>query len=372
MPGCIEWGIERTRECNAWEDQGQEECAEFREACCDWPPCSWFCEVVSWFCVAFVWVANVVCVGWTWVTTAICVAWDVVTTVVNAVLVTVESILGWVLSAIAFVIEMIQAIPVLGALVRWGLNIASHIVWIARAIPDAILGLIGIRPEKKMRVCTVILRDEAGNPVASDAFAQQQLQLAVNMFKRDANVRIEPLGPFKYATGFAGAPIVDETWFSTHRGNSGPDVLDPSCDGLSDFGLAGTGFQWLMSTNCFYGAWRRLTGYGAPVAVFIVRSIPTDTPGTRFLGCSMWITDYVTVVGEMTTATGTSTSPRTLGHELGHSTNLWHLCSDDDVRNLMAVPGSCTPRGAPADRTAPRLNNWQALLVRTSKHVTYF
>jgi hypothetical protein len=62
-----------------------------------------------------------------------------------------------------------------------------------------------------------------------------------------------------------------------------------------------------------------------------------------------------------------------LAHEVGHASNLWHECVDNDNRNLMAVGSACSPasRTAP-DFANPRLSNFQVLAVRASKHCTYF
>lgn len=368
MPTCLEWAEERFDECNDWEDQGNNECDAFREECCDWWPCSWACAAVAWVCIAFVWVSKWVCVGWTVVTTAVCVLWDVVTLVLGAILTTIELIVGWLLSAVAFLVELIMAIPVIGTLIRWIINALTFLFWTVLSLGDALAGLIGIRPEKRLRVCTVILRNERGVPVASNEFARQMLQMAVDIYKRDANIRIEPLGPFRYANGFAGANTVDQSWFSI-SGNQDADTLDVPCDAGgagAEFLLTGSKFQLLMSTMCFYGAWRRLSGYGSPIVCFIIRSVPGA------LGCALWITDYATVVGEQTPIGGAPTSPRTLGHELGHACNLWHVCSSDDLRNLMATSGTCSPVGPAPDRANPRMSNWQVLLVRASKHVSYF
>jgi len=375
MPRCLEWAEERIEECNEWRDEGHNECDEWDERCCDWWPCSWLCKLVTWVCIGFVWVASWVCIGWTVFTTAVCVVWDVVTTIVNAILVTLESILGWIVSAVAFIIELIEMIPVFGTLVRWIISIVTTIIWTIVSLGDALLGLIGIRPEKILRACTVILRDENGAPVATEEFATELLQVAADMYKRDANVRLIPLGPFKYSTGFLGPESVTNEWVHTNSASSDSDTLDVACGagGVgAEWGLSGSKFQWLASTNCFYGAWRRVLGYGAPVTCFIIRSIPGA------LGCSLWITDYVTVVGEQTlppTDPGyvPPTSPRTIGHELGHSCNLWHVCVDDGITNLMATQGACDPASATLpNRANPELSNWQVLLVRSSKHVTYF
>ncbi len=360
MPACIEWAEERTRECAQTEDQGYRDC-------CEWAPCSWFCD-------AWVWVSNVVCVLWTWITTVVCVAWDVVTTILNAILVTLESIIGWVISALAFIIELIEMIPVLGTLVRWVLNFITFLIATVLSIIDAVLGFLGIRPEKILRVCTVILRDEDGNPVATKEFARAMLQLAVDVYKRDANVRIVPLGPFKYSTGFLAAEQVNDNWVIIDEANSDSTILEVPCnaDGTAaEWWLGGSAFQWKASTLCFYGAWRRVLGYGAPVSCFIIRDIPGS------LGCALWITDYATIKAEKSVP---PTSPRTLGHEVGHASNLWHVCVDLDNQNLMATktgtsvlsPCDPSPSSTEPDRAKPRMNNWQVLLVRASKHVTYF
>jgi hypothetical protein len=377
MPGCLEWGEERHQECARTEDRGYSECTATRDEgyrdCCDWWPCSWACRAWVWVsnivCVAWTWVSHVVCVAWTWVTTSICLVWDVVTTVVNAVLVTIESILGWVLSAIAFIIEAIEMIPIIGALVRWVVNFVTHIVNLIASLGDALLGLLGIRPEKLLRVCTVILRDENGTPVGSVGDAVTLLQLAANVYKRDANVRIVPLRAFKYSSGFSGAENVDASWVTTDSGNSDATLLDVPCGGGgagSDWLLTGSGFQAKASTLCFYGSWRRVVGYGAPVSCFIIRNVE----GTD-IGCALWITDYATIEGSVLTPP--PGSPRTLGHEVGHACNLWHTCVDDDNRNIMATQGACDPSSmTPPNRVDPRISDSQAILVRMSKHVTYF
>jgi hypothetical protein len=301
------------------------------------------------------------------VTTAVCVLWDVVTTIVNVIWVTIESFLGWVLSAIAAIIELVEMIPVVGTLVRWIINFIVFLIGSILSIGDFIAGLIGIRPEKLLRVCTVILRDEEGNSIAATPDVVAALQLACDVYKRDANVRIIPLQWFKYSTGFLGSETVDENWIKADDSSSDSDLLDQSCNAGEEWWLSGTKFQAKVTGCCFYGAWRRVTGYGAPVAVFIVRSVPGSG------GCCLWITDYATVDARTVDPTNAFYSPRTIGHETGHGCNLWHDCVDDDVRNLMAVGTACSPSSSTLpDRINPRMSNWQVLLVRASKHVTYF
>ena len=99
------------------------------------------------------------------------------------------------------------------------------------------------------------------------------------------------------------------------------------------------------------------------VTIFAVRSVANAG------GCALWITDYATILAGTTPP---PPSPRVSGHELGHACNLWHLCVDDDIRNLMATKAACDPDlNTTADVADPRMADWQVLLVRASKHVTY-
>ena len=377
MPPCIKWGSRRHEECSETADRGYDECTESRDEgyrdCCDWWPCSWACRAWTWIsnivCVVWTWVSNVVCVAWTWITTFFCVLWDIVTTVVNAVLGTLESIFGWVLSAIAFVIELLEMIPILGALIRWVINFVTFLINTVLSLGDMLLGLLGIRPEKKLRLCTIILRDEEGKPVGTVDDAVKLLQLAADVYKRDANVRVVPLRAFQYSSGFGGAETVDASWVTGDDANSDSTVLDVGCGGSgagADWTIAGTIYQFKASTLCFFGNWRRVVGYGAPVTCFLIR----DVVGTT-VGCALWITDYVTIEGNVLHAS--PPSARTLAHEVGHACNLSHTCVDDDNRNLMATQDDCDPAsGTAPNRADPQMDNWQVLKVRASKHVTYF
>ena len=91
-----------------------------------------------------------------------------------------------------------------------------------------------------------------------------------------------------------------------------------------------------------------LVGYGAPLTVFVVRSMSTHN------GCSLGpAADYVTV--EAKTLRGTR---RLLAHEVAHACGLWHT---KNPANLMF------PRGP-----GEELTHMQAAVLRTSRHVTHF
>ena len=378
MPGCIQWGVDRHKGCVRYEDKGYSECKKSEDKgyndCCKWIPCSWFCSAFVWIsnvvCVVVNFISMVVCIIYDWVTTAVCVLWDVVTTIVNAVIVPLEALFGWVFSAIAFLAELVNAIPVLGAAIRWFVNTLTSVFWTYNGLVDTALGVVGIRPEKIIRICTVILSDEEGNPVASVDNVVSMLQLAANVYKRDANVRLVPLRPLHFATGFGGAETVNGSWVLTDSSRSKSNILDAPCSAAGEWLLEGSILQLKNSTLCLFGAWRRVLGYGAPITCFVVRSMPAASGISAAGGCSLVLTDYVGVVGDFELP---PRGPSNIGHEVGHTCLLWHTCVDDNVRNIMAARAACTPTsGLTPDRVDPVLADWQAIIVRSSKHATYF
>ncbi len=290
---------------------------------------------------------------------------------VGAIITTLESIVGWVLDAVAFVVELIFEIPFVGRFIKWLWNLITFVVWTIASLGDAFLGLIGVRPEKKLRICTLILRDESGTPVASVDYVVDLLQWAADILRREANVRLIPLGPFEYDSGFAGGETVDDSWVSTVGGNGGPDTLDVPCNAAgfgADLGVTGTLYDFMASTNCFFGSFRRVIGYGAPVTCFVIRSLPSATdPTCGGFGCGLWITDYITVRNQPCATDGANINRRVTAHELGHSGNLWHIGAACNLTNLMGVPWNGND---PPDQI--ELATWQILLLRASKHVTYF
>ncbi|MBI3452464.1 MAG: hypothetical protein HY057_06470 [Rhodospirillales bacterium] len=349
MANCLEYATQTTQECSQYADQGHNECAAWRAECCDWWPCSWLCEIVSWFCDAWYWVANVVCVAWVVVTTVVCVVWDVATTIINAIVETIASTIGWIFDAIAFLVELIFSIPILGRLLRWLWGIILTVVSFIAGLFDSLAWIIGIRPEKKLRVCVIVLRDEADNVVANLDTVKNNLQAAVDIYRDQANVRVIKSAPFQYDSGFAGAETVDDSWLHVMGSSSAADILDVGCDTSAageDLWVPGTKFEFLSAVYCFFQNSRKVLGYGAPITVFVVRSVGD----TATAGCSMGpLNDYVTIEGR---------NPVCIAHEMGHSCSLWHV---DEGGNLMNPVCGGT-----------QIAWWQAVLLRASRHVSYF
>jgi hypothetical protein len=116
----------------------------------------------------------------------------------------------------------------------------------------------------------------------------------------------------------------------------------------SDLIDIGSQFNAIAMTECFYGTWRRIAGYGAPITVFVIRSMEEG------LGRSIGpLSDFVFIGGAQ------SVDVTDVAHEIGHACYLWHINDNTDLMNKNP------PRGT-------SLNWWQVVIVRSSRHVTYF
>lgn len=198
-------------------------------------------------------------------------------------------------------------------------------------LPEFLLTLVGVRFGKRLRLRVVVLRDERGLPLASDAEVRPAYEEAQRILARMAGVAVEPAG-WRVVTAPHAAPKA---------------ALDVRCtDGAwrDDLGQAGAFFRSLMATTTA----GTLTGYGAPVTVFVVRSMTTHN------GCSLGAAaDYVTVE-----AKSLRTARRLLAHEVAHACGLWHTKKPN---NLML------PKGP-----GEELTHLQAAVLRSSRHITYF
>ncbi|CUS04541.2 protein of unknown function [Candidatus Promineifilum breve] len=198
-------------------------------------------------------------------------------------------------------------------------------------LPEFLLTLVGVRFGKRLRVRVVVLRDERGLPLASDAEVRPAYEEAQRILARMAGVAVEPAG-WRVVTAPHAAPKA---------------ALDVRCtDGAwrDDLGQAGAFFRSLMASTPA----GMLTGYGQPVTVFVVRSMTTHN------GCSLGAAaDYVTVE-----AKSLRTARRLLAHEVAHACGLWH---SKRPNNLMLPQGP-----------GEELTHMQAAVLRSSRHVTYF
>ena len=196
---------------------------------------------------------------------------------------------------------------------------------------DFLGSLLGIRPEKKLRLRIVILRDDQGTPLTTEQQLEPVIAETKRIFKEQVQTKVVAAGGDMVKTVKAASPAA---------------ALDVGCGTGAwgaDFGEAGY----------YFG--ERVAGtenlYASPVTVFIVRSIADKG------GCSLGpLTDYVTVEVSALADTGGHAS-RIVAHEIGHSCGLPH---SGHKKNLMH-------RSAEGDG----LRRWQEATFRSSRHVTF-
>jgi hypothetical protein len=214
--------------------------------------------------------------------------------------------------------------------VAQGTNVIKETANRTIGLLEAAARLVGFRPYKKLRLRVVILRDEDGAPLCGEGDVLPSIRVAQEIFSWQAHVRVVPAAP-AVLTVSDPAPKA---------------ALDVHCDDgawQEDFDVAGAFFR-RFEARTRSGS---LTGYGAPVTVFIVRDISNKG------GCSLGpLTNYVTLEAKMLDRA----QFRLLAHEVAHACGLWH---SKVKSNLMF------PKGPGADLTW-----WQETVLRNSRHVT--
>jgi hypothetical protein len=281
-------------------------------------------------------------------------------TIGGAIFDTFDSTVGWVLDGVSWVLEnTIFMIPGLRDL--W--NFVLTLFWGILSIFDFLLNLLGIRPEKRMRIMVIEQEGEEGQLVANADEILPLLQIAMDLFKDQANVRLLPVGAFRYSSPFQDAPTASNDYIYAEQTPGRGETLDVNCDTdlfVDDLGAIGRQFNFKLSNDLFFAGWRRLIGYGAPVGVFAVRSFKNG----HSRGCSLWgLADWV-VVQFRSPDGAPPLDGRVLPHELGHACNLTHPPFGRDPNNLM-TPGEDGGVGY-------ELSTLQIAFLRASRHVTYF
>jgi len=308
-----EWIEEQVeRRIEEWEERQEERCRRRR--------CNWWCLCCNkWFC----WLV--------WVLVKV-VRW-VVVTVGKWIVRTVCEVVNFILDIVAFIINLILSIPIIGGIIRTILNWLTEVIWRIVGLFDFLASLAGIRLRKKMYF-GVVVPPTSGIPTDSDI--QRQVDAVIDFYDRTCNINM-------IFTGICRTNI------------SPPDgSLTVACNGsgfIADWWLPGSYFEFAAATCKFRDGFRRVIGLGAEIIVFVVQDVtPENTNGCSFASTHNW----VVVEAEPTD------SAFVAAHEIGHACWLIHV---DDPTNLMSP---VTPASDPV------LTNLQIALVRWSKHCVYF
>jgi hypothetical protein len=268
---------------------------------------------------------------------------NVVITTVKYVTRTVCEVVVTILNAAAFLIGLFLSIPIIGPIIRIIIRFFGERGSQLVGLIDAGLRFVGVRITKYLRVCIIILEEENHQHTAEPEELTLAIEFAKKAFYDGAKVRLNVLGIHK----------VNST---SPRNN-----LDVNTDAgalLDELFAPGSYFETAANGYCFDEAVFRLVGVGAPVVVFITRSVRGQATGCSLL----FFTDYITV--ERGTVRGMTADPTVMAHEIGHACTLIHV--PDNRNNLMS------PRSSASSLRGSALAAGQSTLVRNSRHVTFF
>ena len=314
---CIEsqqWITENvSKPVDTWVSQAQTQCSS-------WPwPFNWLCTVVTFLIRVVVWIVEIVM---RLVAVVICV-------------------IAVILNIWGLVLNLIFSIPgvgrVLKLLLTGGLEV---LVWRLVGAIEGLVSTAGARNAKKMSLKLIILKDENGVALTSEAQVLPHILKAQEIYKKRCNIDLSYRG---YCIPDLNAPT------------AALDIDgDPGSIFANDLGVRGSYYELVSSTCAYDGGFFRVVGYGADIIVIIVRKV--TLPGG--VGTSHGVTpglawDYLMLPLDALT----ERVPMALAHEIGHACGLDHV---DDATNLMK-------QGSVNDG----LYDWQIAGVRTSRHCVY-
>ncbi|MDX1600357.1 MAG: hypothetical protein R3191_02465 [Anaerolineales bacterium] len=250
--------------------------------------------------------------------------------------------IGWIPSAVSMPLELILSLPYLGRVLSLIWKSALAMGWAVLHLPYGLLALIGIQPEMRLRIHLLVATGNGNMPEGAEKRVGKALQVAARILKQEANVRLVLLnGPESDEVGW---PVTKPLGLAWERKGAEPGVVACNMAALwEDLSPVGGRFDRAALRGDPWGSYRRIIGWGAPLATFFVDEVE---PGLA--GCSLGpLTDYVTVLAD---------KPVCLAHELAHACNLWHRAADLNLMN-----STCG---------GVHLERWQVALLRMSRHVT--
>ncbi|MEL7214516.1 MAG: hypothetical protein AAGJ96_01100 [Pseudomonadota bacterium] len=381
---CTRRSTRRRKSCRSWSRWTRWLCVAWtwvtETFCAAWTTivewvCTAWATVVEWLCVAYEWVSNVVCVAWQVIRLVVCAVVDYTVAVIGALVEVVASTVGLILDVMGAFLQIIISIPVIGRIIDIVWAAVTEFIWrVGSLLIEAIFELLGIMPEKKLRVCVLmpsqlsalqgvdpVLIQNAPPTGTSDnlSAAVSQLQATADILRRECNIRLVPAAGDRHLFEFTGPnsddPTATRSWVTVISVTDDILVADCNWDAFVDnVGLQGTRVG-VSSAMCLRGSARKVIGYGPPVKVLIVQAHKSGSAGC---GLSGFLVDHVTVNAA---SANPPSNLDTMVHEIGHVCSLTHR--DDEPNNLMA-PGTV--------RQGQNLTDWQRYVIRTSRFVTYF
>ena len=249
----------------------------------------------------------------------------------------------------ASLFDLAFCIPFLGRILKWLWNSLLSLGHLLVGLVEFAAWVAGFRPKKKFRMGFLILKDEEGAPLTALETVLPAMEKARQIFA-DARIEIIPAFPTPKRLSESGELAEAVRWARIVEPASTKRLLNIGCNLAAicqDLGLSGAAYQYHTLVSFFNSSLRRISGYGAPVTVFVVQDL------AGFGGCSLgWLSDYVTVKFNSLVVTA---------HELGHACNLFHR---KDEQNLM--------HPASVRQPTVHLTTWQIAMLRASRHVTHF
>jgi hypothetical protein len=284
----------------------------------------------TWFCYLIVFVVRVIDF--------------IVLTVVKWVARVVCEVVDFILDFFASIINVILSIPVIGGILRTILNWTLEIFWrIVQGLNllDLGLTLVGVQIPKRIYVKVIILNRagiEGGTgPLTTEAALMPHINAAQTIYKTECNIDLIYRGACFPAQPTPGAAL----------------TVDCGVEGFfEDWQLAGAYYEQVTNLCAFEDGWRRVTGLGGEIIVFVVGEV---TP-SRTAGCSFGPThNYVAIEAR---------TPQVLAHEIGHACGLI-------LPNMGHHPSPNNLMFASFTSTATTLNRVQRAIVRNSRHCTF-
>jgi hypothetical protein len=163
-----EWVVENIEKpIEEWEKREEQRCRE--EECNWWTLC--LNKLFCWLVVFFVKVVRIVLVPMgKYVPRVIC------------------ELVSFTLDVAAVFINTVLSIPVLGGIVRTILNWGTELLLRGLGLLDFGLGLMGVRPEKRMYV-GLMIPTVGGNPITNEAAMMPMITRAQTLYQQFCNIR---------------------------------------------------------------------------------------------------------------------------------------------------------------------------------------